>query len=208
MTGFIIGFIAIVIIAAIAVFLENRQKNVNLEKSSNQYNFKPTNQYGDFYIDNSSMRWMVTYVQGTSRPYHIGEVIGWELVENGERYKSEGGVLRAVAGGALFGGVGAIVGATTANKVRTINHLAVNIYTSDINTPLVVVHCHAGSNIRSDSFQYSVACSTANDIMSALQALQFRYEQKSSTSPAKTSEDSPRFITDLPNDLEENDDAD
>lgn len=175
-----IGLIIIVVVMTGAVLLGEHQKKKLMQESSKLYNFYPTHVYGDFLIESHSYRWMVSYYTGTSRVFHISEVTGWELVENGQRYKSEGGLFRSVVGGALFGGTGALIGATTANRVSTVSNLAVNIYTNDLNMPLIVVHClhlQPGTSIRTDSTQYANACNNAHQIMSVLQAMKFNYEK-------------------------------
>ncbi|MBQ8001209.1 MAG: hypothetical protein IJ298_08460 [Ruminococcus sp.] len=174
------AIILIFVVMGFAIWLGEHQKKSIAEKASKRYNFTPTHTYGDFLVENSTLRWMVSYYTGTSRVFHISEVTGWELVENGQRYKSEGGLFRAVVGGALFGGTGAIIGASTANRVATVSSLAVNIYTNDMDTPLIVVHClhlQPGQTVATNSMQYSQACNNAHQIMSVLQAMQFNFEK-------------------------------
>ena len=179
MDSIFIWLIIIIVVMTGAVLLGERDKKRHMQISSKLYNFNPTHTYGDFLVESHSSRWMVSYYTGTSRVFHISEVTGWELVENGQRYKSEGGLLRAAVGGALFGGTGALIGASTAKRVTTVSSLAVNIYTNDFNLPLIVVHClhlQPGTSVRTDSFQYSTACNNAHQIMAVLQSMQFNYE--------------------------------
>ena len=55
------------------------------------------------------------------KTFGFDEIAGFELIENGEviattTTKTKGGISRALVGGALAGGVGALVGASTAKK--------------------------------------------------------------------------------------------
>jgi len=178
----LIWFIAIVVIMIGAVILGETRKKRAMQNSEKRYNFNTTHQYGDFKVDENTMRFIVSYYTGTSRAYHISEVSGWELVEDGQRYKSEGGVFRAVVGGALFGGTGALIGAATAKRTSSVSSLQVNIYTTDLETPLVVVHClhnQPGQYTDTNSIVYRDACNTAHSIMAVLQSMQFRCENNS-----------------------------
>lgn len=47
--------------------------------------------------------------------YHYNQIVDFELLENGETV-TKGGLGRAVVGGMLFGGVGAVVGGVTGNR--------------------------------------------------------------------------------------------
>lgn len=181
----IVWFVAVVVIMIGAVILGETQKKKVMQNSEKRYNFNTTHQYGDFKVDKNAMRFIVSYYTGTSRAYHISEVSGWELVEDGQHYKSEGGVLRAVVGGALFGGTGALVGAATAKRTPSVSRLQVNIYTTDLDTPLVVVHClhnQPGQYTDTNSIVYRDACNTAHSIMAVLQSMQLEYENYSAVS--------------------------
>lgn len=176
----IIWFVVIVIIMIYAVLLGEHQKERLMKRAEEEYDFNTTHQYGDFKVDEATLRFIVSYYTGTSRAYHISEISGWELIEDGQRYKSEGGVFRAVVGGALLGGTGALVGAATAKRTSSVSRLQVNIYTTDLDTPLVVVHClhnQPGQYTKTNSIVYADACNTAYNIMAVLQSMQFSYEK-------------------------------
>ena len=178
----IVGFIAIVVIMTGAVLLGEYEKKKAMQDSEKQFDFNTTHEYGDFKVDENTLRFIVSYYTGTSRAYHISEVSDWELVEDGQRYKSDNGVLRAVVGGALFGGTGAVVGATTANRTSSVRSLQVNIYTTDLDTPIVVVYClhnQPGQYTNTNSIIYSNACNTAHSIMAVLQSMKLRYDNGS-----------------------------
>ncbi len=62
------------------------------------------------------------------------KIIGCEIIEDNETIL-RGGIGRAVVGGALAGGVGAIVGATTRKTTGVINSLKIVIRLSDVENP-------------------------------------------------------------------------
>lgn len=172
----IIWTVVIVVVVAVIFGLEQVHEKKMLAKISKEKNkFNPTHTYGDFLVESNTLRWMVATNDCVPKVHHISEVTGWELVENGQRYKSEGGLLRAVVGGALFGGTGAIIGASTAKRVAVVSNLSVNIYMKDLNEPIVVVPCLEHS-VSTDSLQYSISCENAQHIIATLQAMQFNYE--------------------------------
>lgn len=52
---------------------------------------------------------------------------------------SSGGIGRAVVGGVLAGGAGAVVGANTAKKIKEVSHVGVKFTTKDIQNPMIRV---------------------------------------------------------------------
>lgn len=76
--------------------------------------------------------------------YSFDEIAAYHLEEVGGKVitKSKGGIGRAVVGGALFGGVGAIVGATTSKKeTKTVGamnvlEITLNTYSGKITIPI------------------------------------------------------------------------
>lgn len=80
----------------------------------------------DIFFDDSKQKFTVY-----RKVYDYSDIIDYELIENGETYKKSGnGLMRAVVGGALFGGVGAIVGASTTKTTsqEKVNSLYINIF--------------------------------------------------------------------------------
>jgi len=74
----------------------------------------------------------------TYKNIKFGELIECETIEN-DSIVASGGVGRAIVGGVLAGGVGAIVGASTRGSTSVVSHLAVKLTTNDINNPLFMV---------------------------------------------------------------------
>ena len=136
---------AIIIVAVIIVFLILGSVNNPLDNEMGKLqnwldknNFKITASFRSVMVDENTKRWAV-YKSEQSPIYDFKDIIKVELDENGNKYVSQNGVLRAVVGSAVFGGVGAIVGATTATKSHTINSLNVIVYTSRISYPVITI---------------------------------------------------------------------
>src|SRR5690625_7856669 len=82
--------------------------------------FKPTKKIGRWIeFDDNKQQWLIpSPILGKinkSTVYNYNDIIGFELLEDGESL-SKGGLGRALAGGALFGGVGAVVGGITGKR--------------------------------------------------------------------------------------------
>lgn len=103
--------------------------------------------------------------------YNFSDVQSFELLEDGETV-SKGGLGRAVAGGILFGGVGAVVGGVTgAKKTNSIcSKLQIKITVKDINNPIVYINL-INSPTRKDSIVYKTVYNNAQEIMSILQLM-------------------------------------
>lgn len=91
----------------------------------------------------------------------FSEVIGYEVVEDNQIV---GGISRAIAGGIMAGGAGAIVGANTAHK-KQVNSLNVVIYLENIKSPKYIIAFNATNMI------YSKAAKFSDDVGSTLKAI-------------------------------------
>ncbi|MEG2014553.1 MAG: hypothetical protein RR086_02365 [Clostridia bacterium] len=127
----------------------------NIKSTLSQHNFVTTNEVGfsesKIFIDTNSKQWSIQ--DGTKDGLSIREVrkladiLSFEIVDNSTivyKTKVEGGLTRAIIGGALFGGVGAIVGANTAGSstsTHTNNSYKVLFTVNDINSPTVEFNC-------------------------------------------------------------------
>lgn len=98
------------------------------------------------------------------------DIVSFEVMEDGETISS-GGLGRALVGGVLFGGAGAVVGAVTAKrKKKYCNNLQVKLIINDINTPTLYVSFING-NTKINSNEYKSAYSEAQDLASILQII-------------------------------------
>ena len=172
---------AIIIVAVVIVFLilgsvKNPLDNEmgKLQNWLDRNNFKITSSVRSVLIDENTKRWAV-YKSEQSPIYDFKDIIKVELDENGNKYVSQNGVLRAVVGSAVFGGVGAIVGATTATKSPTINSLNVIVYTSRISDPVITIPLII-SPVSDSSALYSRNKADAIKLMGMLNAIAVQNE--------------------------------
>jgi hypothetical protein len=100
--------------------------------------------------------------------FSYNEIIDFELIQNGETI-SGGGLGSAVVGGALFGGVGAIVGSNIGKKKtqQEISQYYINVVTSSPFFPSTGVAFFMGK-VKSDSFVFKQATYSAQQVLSLL----------------------------------------
>lgn len=172
---------AIIIVAVVIVFLilgsvKNPLDNEmgKLQNWLDRNNFKITSSVRSVLVDENTKRWAV-YKSEQSPVYDFKDIVKVELDENGNKYVSQNGVLRAVVGSAVFGGVGAIVGATTATKSHTINSLNVIVYTSRISDPVITIPLII-SPVSDSSALYSRNKADAIKLMGMLNAIAVQNE--------------------------------
>jgi len=106
--------------------------------------FNVTKKIGNhIFIDEPNRKWLIPNIlTGSikkSRTYNIDDIVCVELLED-DGQVSSGGVGRAVVGGVLFGGIGAVVGAGTAKSKPVCNSLKVKITMNDIDNPIVYIN--------------------------------------------------------------------
>ncbi|MFI3206644.1 MAG: SHOCT domain-containing protein, partial [Clostridia bacterium] len=101
------------------------------------------------------------------RIYNYTDLIDYELIEDGNSI-SKGGVGRALVGGALFGGVGAIVGGSTGHKRKnTCSKLQIKITMNNIESPTVYIN-FIEAETKKDGFLYKQVYSQAQEALSIL----------------------------------------
>lgn len=101
--------------------------------------------------------------------FSYDDIISFELLENGNSV-TKGGLGSAVVGGALFGGVGAIVGAGAGKKKgrREITEFRIKIITRNQFIPEVYINFLTAGKVMSDSFLYKSYVNSAQSVLSAL----------------------------------------
>lgn len=136
--------------------------------------FTPTKKIGKFiYFDIPKKQWLVpTGMFGDTKKSLVrdfSEIQEYELLENGGTVSS-GGLGRAVVGGVLFGGVGAVVGGVTGKKKgkSTVSSIQIKITTKDIESPVVTIDIYKGGDIKTNSFIYKNFDKQAQEILSIL----------------------------------------
>lgn len=161
-------FVGLAIIAplviAIAAYSNSREQRNSTETLWKSEGCQTTKKIDTLLIDDKRRQWTVL---GCTKIYTYSDIIDFEISENGKSYKSKNGVIRAVAGGALFGAAGAIVGASTAQKVQTINSMAVKIFVRDNNNPMITIPL-VTIPVQTDSAAYSLSYNVATQIIAQL----------------------------------------
>lgn len=126
--------------------------------------YKTTKQLGNLYIDERKKCW---YVYGYNRAYRYSDIVDFEIIQNGTKYKTKNGITRAVVGGLLFGATGAIVGASTAQKESIVDNMSINIRVNDANNPLVSIILISEA-VNTSSTTYSNTVRLAQQIIAQL----------------------------------------
>lgn len=167
-------------------FSRSRAKNKTLDNvradmarmeaaAARQRAFEPTRRVGNhFVIDENKKQWQVLGgVTGKlimSPVYDFTDIVSYELLEDGETL-AKGGLGRALVGGVLFGGVGAVVGGVTGKKSKNvINSMQVKITVRDMSNPVAYVSLISGKT-KHNSFTHRLAQETAQEILSLLELM-------------------------------------
>lgn len=97
------------------------------------------------------------------------DIISFELLENGNSV-TKGGIGSAVVGGALLGGVGAIVGSNVGKKKtkQEITEYRIKIVTRNPIYPEVYINFLTAGKVMSNSFLYKTYTDNAQRVLSAL----------------------------------------
>lgn len=101
--------------------------------------------------------------------FNYTDIIECEIIED-SNVIMKGGIGRAVTGGILAGGVGAIVGANTRSSKNVIFNLSIRIITNDVMNSLYVFEL-INTEMPKDSVQYKNAMSFANNVYSTILAI-------------------------------------
>ncbi len=143
-------------------------KNATWHESHSISN-KPTEYYdvsvGKYIsIDNSHKRFKI---QKDSHAYSFSDLVNYELYENNSVIH-EGGVGRAIVGGALFGNVGAVVGAQTRKSRSVIDSLYIRLTLKSSGMKTITF---INSPIDRSSFIYKTERQSANEVLSELELI-------------------------------------
>jgi hypothetical protein len=131
--------------------------------------YKVTKRIGSILIDEENKKWAVC--NSKNGIHNFSDISSVEIKENGQKYKSQHGIIRAVVGGAVFGAVGALAGAGSAHRAQTISHLSVDIYLKDFDCPLETVPL-ISSATKTDSFLYKSAYENIQKMAATLTIMQ------------------------------------
>lgn len=148
-----------------------------IESDSNELaSFHVTKSVGSFlHVDEDQKKWYIPDGSGGKVKHpHIhqySDIMSYELLEDGSSVSS-GGVGRALVGGALFGGVGAIVGGSTGKKHAkgVCEKLEIKITLNDMSHPVEYI-CFIESSLKKDGFIYKAIYPRAQECLSVLQLM-------------------------------------
>lgn len=124
-----------------------------------------------FRVDDSQKLWYYDLKNAINPAlFRFDEIIDYDLSEDGEMI-TKGGVGKAVAGGLMFGGVGAIVGGATAKKKtqNVVKHLKLHITLANKYTKsLTVEFIPALTECKSGSITYNLYRKDADNVIAML----------------------------------------
>lgn len=153
-----------------AVFLLKGDSATRNPDAVAAYRFKPTKKVGKvFYIDDVNKKWHLPRCKESKSVYDYADLLDYELIEDGNTVTS-GSLGRAVAGGLVFGGLGAVVGGMTGKQKATCSKLQIKITTKDIQHPALYVSL-LDYEVKKDSDTYKAAIKDAQEILSILQII-------------------------------------
>ncbi|KPI46581.1 hypothetical protein KW95_18500 [Clostridioides difficile] len=146
---------------------ENRTEEVE--------SFNPTKKIGTYLeIDEPQKKFLIPNKFGklAQEVLSFNDVIDYELLEDGETL-IKGGLGRALTGGLLFGGVGAVVGGVTGKKETKaiINSLKIKITLNNLNMPATYIDL-INSATKKTSFVYKTNYNIAQEILSTFSVIQ------------------------------------
>ncbi|NFA59457.1 SHOCT domain-containing protein [Clostridium sporogenes] len=150
---------------------------IEIEKNKNNKklvaDFTTTKKIGPYIeFDEQKGLWLIPDGFGgkkvNPRIHAFGDIVEYELLQDGDSI-TKGGLGRAVAGGVLLGGVGAVVGGVTGKKKTksVINNLRIKITVNDTSNPSVYIDL-IKTPTKANSFIYKTAYSSAQEILSML----------------------------------------
>ncbi|MEF2625300.1 SHOCT domain-containing protein [Ruminococcus bicirculans (ex Wegman et al. 2014)] len=114
-----------------------------------------------------------------SKIYRYDQLVHFELIEDNETiFKSSGSIGRAIAGGALAGGIGALIGSSTASRKSDtkVRYLGINA-TINPGAQLLNVTFFNTETSR-DGIVYTNSIDTARKMIAQLQAIQLYNEEQ------------------------------
>lgn len=173
--------------------LGNIKTSEEMEKEVSE--FQITKQVGDyFYLDQNQNKFAIPILTEITRTvkgmniYNCEDIIDFELIEDGDSI-SKGGVGRALIGGALFGGVGAIVGGSTGHKQKkTCTKLQIKITMNSIDKPTVYIDL-VNTELKRNTMLFRMAETQAQEIMSLLNVICMQEGSNDTLQPQASSAD-------------------
>ena len=122
------------------------------------------------YIDEQKKLWSINPKKNLM--YKFSEITGYELIEIFQT-SSSGGIGRALLGGLLFGGIGAIVGGSTGSKVlkNIVTEMKIKVNLDSFTNPVVYVKILSFVRYKSDSFMCKEAKKDADKLLAIFELM-------------------------------------
>lgn len=148
----------------VITIIKANERNTELAKK-----YKSTNNIQKYLdVDENNKIWGVPCFS-THIFFTYDDIVSFELIENGNAV-TKGGIGGAVVGGALFGGVGAVVGSVAGKKKTSqeITQYCIKIITRNVVCPEVYINFLIAGKVKSDSFVYKSYAATAQRVLTML----------------------------------------
>lgn len=165
--------------------------NVKEKHLQNIDSFKATKTVGNFiHFDDENQKFALPKTTMTGKVvdlkiYDYSSILDFDLLEDGNSLE-KGGVGRALVGGSLFGGVGAVVGSNTGHKhKKTCSRLQIKITLNDMAIPVVYIN-FIKAETKKDSFIYKSIYPLAQEALSLLNII-CQSQKKNTNQNASTS---------------------
>lgn len=129
-------------------------------------------------VAKATIKGVQTIARKPDSVYRFNELIEFELLEDDSQVSS-GGVGRALVGGALFGGAGAIVGGITGPKKtkKIVESLVIRLTVDDIDNPIIMLPLIT-SKTKTSSKEYTEAFMLSQKIISTLNVITSNQDEK------------------------------
>lgn len=104
-----------------------------------------------------------------SKIYKYSDILDFELLEDNNTIETNAGIGKAVAGGLLFGGVGAIVGGSTAKRKskKVVNSIRIKITLNNTQNPVIYIDL-LKDQLKTDSLEFKNITEIAQKLISVL----------------------------------------
>ncbi len=180
----IVGFLVFLAIASL--FLNKGRKALNnpsasLDKEAvttdkpEKVKFKATKRVGQYFeVDDVHKQFRLPSSKNRKAIYSYDDIIDFALDEDGNTVTS-GSLGRAVAGGLLFGGIGAAIGGMSGKQKQTCSKLYINIKVKNMSNPVLYIKL-IDFEIKRTSSIYKAAAESAQEIIAILQLIKAENE--------------------------------
>lgn len=175
------GIVIIILFAIIGVAIytgvqkNKRESSINnLENNLNGGSFKSDKKVVNIdstfslFVDNRNKKWMIYDVYSNyKQTMNFEDLLSFELVEDNESLV-KGRAGSAVVGGLLFGGLGALAGASRSRKIKGVcNNMQINVIVNNLNCPNITIPLIINQT-KKDSFIYKESFKNAQEFVGVL----------------------------------------